>query len=95
MEFGNPERPEAHNLLSLYTILSGQTREAVANECATIGWGTFKPLLAEATISTLKPIQPQYKELMNRYVECLKKNKISCELSEKALEDMKNVVRLG
>jgi tryptophanyl-tRNA synthetase len=65
LEFDNIQRPEAHNLLSLYSILSGQTREAAAKECATIGWGTFKPLLAEATISTLKPIQTQYKELMN------------------------------
>ena len=65
LEFDNIQRPEAHNLLSLYSILSGQTREAAAKECATIGWGAFKPLLAEATISTLKPIQTQYKELMN------------------------------
>ena len=65
LEFDNPNRPEANNLLTLYSVLSGSGREKVANECASMGWGTFKPLLAEATINALKPIQNRYKELMN------------------------------
>ena len=64
LEFGNPERPETENLLGLYAILSGQGREAVAAECAEMGWGQFKPLLAEATVSALKPIQERHRELM-------------------------------
>ncbi len=65
LEFNNPKRPEADNLLSLYSILSGLGREVVGKDCAEMGWGTFKPLLAEATISALKPIQTQYNELIN------------------------------
>ena len=64
LEFNNPNRPEANNLLTLYAILSGLGREAVAKECATMGWGKFKPLLAEATINALTPIQYRYNELM-------------------------------
>ena len=63
LEFGNAERPEADNLLGLYAILSGKGREAVAAECAAMGWGTFKPLLAEATVEALRPIQQRYGEL--------------------------------
>ena len=57
LEFDNHSRPEANNLLTLYGILSGLGKEAVANECESMGWGIFKPLLADATISALKPIQ--------------------------------------
>ncbi|WP_320667785.1 tryptophan--tRNA ligase [Prochlorococcus sp. MIT 1307] len=69
LEFDNPNRPEADNLLSLYAILSGMGRENVARECSQMGWGTFKPLLTEATISALEPIQNKYKELMKDRTE--------------------------
>ena len=29
-----------------------------------MGWGTFKPLLADATVSAIAPIQNKYKELI-------------------------------
>jgi len=60
LEFGNPERPEADNLLGLYALLSGRSRTAAAAECAEMGWGRFKPLLAEATVEALRPIQERY-----------------------------------
>jgi len=64
LEFDNPERPECHNLLSLYTLLSGKTKEAVATECQEMGWGQFKTVLSEATIEALKPIQQNYQAVM-------------------------------
>ena len=64
LKFGNPDRPETDNLLGLFAILSGKGREQAANECAEMGWGQFKPLLAEATVNALEPIQARYRELM-------------------------------
>ena len=64
LEFGNPERPETDNLLGLYALLSGKGREAAASECSEMGWGQFKPLLADATVAALEPIQKRYHELM-------------------------------
>ena len=64
LEFGNPDRPETDNLLGLYALLSGRGRDAAAEECAEMGWGQFKPLLAEATIAALEPIQARHRELM-------------------------------
>ena len=64
LEFGNPDRPETDNLLGLYAILSGCGREAAAEECASMGWGQFKPLLAEATVAALEPIQQRHRDLM-------------------------------
>ncbi|HIK39693.1 tryptophan--tRNA ligase [Thermoleptolyngbya oregonensis NK1-22] len=64
LEFDNPERPECTNLLTLYMILSGKTKDEVAKECAEMGWGQFKPLLTETMITALKPIQDRYHEIM-------------------------------
>ena len=34
-------------------------------ECKEMGWGQFKPLLAETTVEALRPIQEKYDELMS------------------------------
>jgi tryptophanyl-tRNA synthetase len=62
--FDDPERPECHNLLTLYMLLSGKTKTEVASECQDMGWGQFKPLLTETTINALKPIQAKYQEVV-------------------------------
>jgi len=65
LEFDNPDRPECQNLLTLYALLSGKSKDAVAAECADMGWGQFKPLFTEATIEALRPIQTKYQTVMN------------------------------
>lgn len=65
LAFDEPDRPECNNLLTLYMLLSGKTKEAVEAECADMGWGQFKPLLTETTINALTPIQDKYKEVMD------------------------------
>lgn len=62
LEFDNPERPEADNLLGLYALLSGKSRHEAAAECSAMGWGTFKPLLADAAVEALRPVQHSYQE---------------------------------
>ncbi|KAJ6414863.1 TRYPTOPHAN--TRNA LIGASE MITOCHONDRIAL [Salix viminalis] len=59
LEFDNPERPECNNLLSVYQLVSGKTKEDVAKECQGLNWGSFKPLLTDALIEHLHPIQFQ------------------------------------
>ncbi len=63
--FDNPARPECNNLLTLYMLLSGKTKQEVANECRDMGWGQFKPLLAETAIAALQPIQAKYQAVMD------------------------------
>lgn len=58
--FDDPQRPECHNLLTLYHLLSGQSQALVSQECARMGWGQFKPLLTEVVIEALRPIQTRY-----------------------------------
>tara|TARA_Y100001968_G_scaffold3728_1_gene3276 strand:- start:30055 stop:31062 length:1008 start_codon:yes stop_codon:yes gene_type:complete len=64
LEFGNVNRPEADNLLSIYSILKEISPKQAFEECSDMGWGTFKPLLAEMMISAIEPIQNRYYELM-------------------------------
>ncbi|KGG15389.1 MULTISPECIES: tryptophan--tRNA ligase [unclassified Prochlorococcus] len=64
LEFGNSNRPEADNLLGIYSLVSNKKRAEVEKEFANIGWGKFKPILAEAIISSLEPIQSKYNLLM-------------------------------
>jgi len=65
LNFDDIDRPEARNLLTLYLLLSGKTKQQVALECQDMGWGEFKPLLTETTINALKPIQDKYKDIMD------------------------------
>jgi tryptophanyl-tRNA synthetase len=65
LTFDDPERPECNNLLTLYMLLAGKTKETVAAECQDMGWGQFKPLLTETAIAALKPIQDKYQAVMD------------------------------
>ncbi len=69
LEFDNSDRPEADNLLTIYSLLSDQGKESALEECAGMGWGKFKPLLIDATVSALGPIQEKYNELMDDQTE--------------------------
>jgi tryptophanyl-tRNA synthetase len=62
--FDDPERPECHNLLGLYALLTNKTKAEVTAECEPMGWGQFKPLFADAVIAALAPIQQRYAEVM-------------------------------
>ncbi|MBW4560643.1 MAG: tryptophan--tRNA ligase [Mojavia pulchra JT2-VF2] len=65
LTFDDPERPECNNLLTLYMLLAGKTKEEVAAECQDMGWGQFKPLLTQTAIAALKPIQDKYQAVMD------------------------------
>merc|ERR1719230_596042 len=52
------DRPEANNLLGIYEAMTGKTREEVAEEMSGLaGWGSFKPILADAIVDHLAPLQ--------------------------------------
>ena len=61
----NPDRPECHNLLTIYGLATGKSKMEVMAECERLrGWGDFKPLLTEALIHHLQPIQQKYQEVI-------------------------------
>lgn len=64
LEIDNPERPEARNLLSIYQCVTGMSQEAVIQEVGGMRWGDFKPVLTDALIEHLRPIQARYEEVI-------------------------------
>lgn len=61
IEWDNPERPEATNLLNIYAAVQPErTREDILEEVQDLTWGQFKPLLADAVVAHLEPIQERY-----------------------------------
>ena len=64
LEWDNPERPEATNLLNIYlAVQPGRTKENILEEVKDLSWGEFKPLLADAIVAHLEPIQTRYHEI--------------------------------
>ena len=64
LEWDNPERPEARNLLNIYqAVQPGRTQEDILAQVKDMSWGEFKPILAEAIIEHLAPIQERYHEI--------------------------------
>ncbi|MEB3340695.1 tryptophan--tRNA ligase [Okeania sp.] len=96
LEFDNPERPECNNLLTLYGLFSNQNKEEVITECQDMGWGKFKPLLTEATITALTPIQTKYQAVIDDkgYLESvLKSGKEKAEaIANQTLEKVKKAL---
>lgn len=64
LEFNNPDRPEARNLLTIYQCVTGITTEEMLKEVESMRWGDFKPKLTDALIEHLRPIQGRYEEVM-------------------------------
>ena len=98
LEFKNVNRPEADNLLTIYAILNDLNKGEALNECKGMGWGKFKPLLTETIISSLNPIQMNYKELINDKAELkriLDRGKITAEkVAQQTLQRVRNALGL-
>lgn len=65
LEFDNPDRPEATNLLTIYQAVTGKTREQVLADVEGLRWGGFKALLADAVVQALEPMQKDYARWMD------------------------------
>jgi tryptophanyl-tRNA synthetase len=64
IEWDNPDRPEATNLLNIYAAVQPhRARAELYDEVRGMKWGDFKPKLADAIVSHLEPIQRRYAEV--------------------------------
>jgi tryptophanyl-tRNA synthetase len=89
IEWDNPERPEATNLLNIYQAVTGYDRQQILDDVQDLKWGQFKPLLADAVVAHVEPIQRRYGEVMAdpRYLQQVLKNgaEKADEVAEKTL----------
>ena len=58
-----PDKPALTNLLTIYSLLSGEPIPAIEARYAGKGYGAFKSDLAEVVVSSLAPIQARLAEL--------------------------------
>ena len=56
-------RPEALNLVGIYSAFSGKSTDAVLGEYGGQGFGAFKPALGELLVESLTPISARFREL--------------------------------
>ena len=59
------ERPEARNLVTIYSALAGISTDAVMAEYGGKGFGAFKPALADLAVATLAPIRERLTALLD------------------------------
>jgi tryptophanyl-tRNA synthetase len=57
------ERPEARNLVTIYAVLADEAPQAVLARFAGLGFGAFKPALAELLVETMRPIKARLDSL--------------------------------
>ena len=56
-------RPEARNLVGIYAAVTGASMEQVLQQFAGQGFGTFKPVLADALVALLAPLRTRLEQL--------------------------------
>ena len=61
---GLEDRAEALNLVTIYAALTDTSVDEVLAEKGGQGFGSFKPLLGEALVETLKPISARFTQLL-------------------------------
>ena len=96
LEFRNPDRPEATNLLTMYQLCTGLSEEEVIAACGDMRWGDFKPALTEAVIEHLRPIQSRYDEIVSEegYLDGVLKRGADAanEVAEKTVADVRDAM---
>ena len=65
IKFDIENKPGVSNLLTIYSVLSGKTIEALEKEYEGRGYGDFKKNLVEVTTNALAPIRARYEEIRN------------------------------
>ena len=89
-------RPEAHNLISIYSSLADQTLEKALKEFSGKGFSHFKPRLIDLAVETLNPITREMRNLLkytNEIDKILKNGEQKArEIAEPVLKDVKNLV---
>ena len=90
------DRPEAQNLLSIYSSISNQTLDKTLDEFGGKNFSDFKNKLAEILSSKISPISIEIKKLINdqEYLDkVLAQGAVKAEeISGKKIEEMKKII---
>ena len=90
------ERPEAENLLGIYSSLSNQKLENSLNEFSGKQFSEFKKKLAEILIEKIEPISKEIKRLLNdtKYLDeiLLRGSEKADKIASKKIKEIKELV---
>lgn len=65
VKYDKENKPAISNLLSIYSLCTGQSIAELEATFEGKGYGEFKQALGEAVVATLKPIQDRYNEIID------------------------------
>jgi tryptophanyl-tRNA synthetase len=95
----DPERPGVFNLLTIYELFTGESRERIESHFDGKGYGDLKREVAEAIVEGLRPLQEKYRDLRQNqdYVDDILRRgaERAASIADVTLADMKARVGLG
>jgi tryptophanyl-tRNA synthetase len=62
--FDTQDKPGISNLMTIYSVVTNKSIDAIQNEFAGKGYGDFKGAVAEATVEYLRPMREKAQELL-------------------------------
>lgn len=65
VRFDKADKPAISNLMTIYSLCSGNTLDEIEAQYEGKGYGAFKTELAEVVVETLRPIQERYEQLFH------------------------------
>jgi tryptophanyl-tRNA synthetase len=90
------KRPEVSNLVNIFAVVTGTTRDKIVAEYANSGMAAFKGALSEAVIAHLAPIREKMLQLQgdNAYLESiLKEGTVKARsIATKNIEEIKDIM---
>ena len=92
------DKPGISNLMTIYSIFTGETMEQIEKDFEGRGYGDFKKAVGEAVVDGLAPVRDEFKRLINdkAYLEeCFKKGaEKATRISGRTLSKVKKKVGL-
>ena len=70
--FDVQNKPGISNLMTIYSVVTGKSIDAIQNEFAGKGYGDFKGAVAEATVEYLRPMREKAQELLKDESELIR-----------------------
>ena len=93
------DKPALTNLLTIFSLVSGESIAGLEERFSGRGYGDFKKALAEAVIANLRPTQERYFELMADPTELLRLLVIGADkarvVADATMADVRTKVGLG
>jgi tryptophanyl-tRNA synthetase len=98
IRFDTSAKPGVSNLLTIYSVFTGQTIADSEKRFAGQGYGTFKKELVEVTVDALRPIRERFNEIRpsGELIDILKDGAARAnEISEQTLKRVRGKFGLG